>query len=264
MPRVVPSQIVGLIDQVFPKAKDNISFYVDRPQADSCATIIDFIEQLPPELLVLSGQRYVEFQYSVNAIKIALNHWTLMTHRLGHVQGLGSLNPISIIRNLLSECPDEFPSKDTAELHFIEDSDLRSNLELDISATNQALSNAEWKAATVLAGSVIEALLLWILKKHDQDRSTAVNTLVEDKTLLIDPGGNLDKWTFHTFIEVAAKLEIIGENTAQQARLAKGFRNLIHPGREQRLGQKCDRGTALAAVAAVEFVVRDLSCKSTS
>ncbi len=265
MPRVVPSQIVELIDQVIPSAKNNKSFYLERDHSAPCAAIINLFEQLPSALLVLPSNKYSELMLAVSSIKTALETWKNLSHRLGIIPGLGDLNPVSVLRNILSMCPDEFPSKDTAEMQFIDDIELRANLKLDISATNQALSNGEWKAATVLAGSVIEALLLWLLKKHDQDeRSAAVSTLIEERTLKSDPGGNLDKWTFHTFIEVAAKLEIIGENTAQQARLAKGFRNLIHPGRGQRLGQKCDRGTALSAVAAVEHVITDLSCKSAS
>ncbi len=51
---------------------------------------------------------------------------------------------------------------------------------------------------------------------------------------------------------------MIKEDTAIQARLAKDYRNLIHSGRAQRLGQICDRGTDLSAVAALERVVRDL------
>ena len=46
---------------------------------------------------------------------------------------------------------------------------------------------------------------------------------------------------------------------ATQTRLAKDFRNLIHPGRAQRQGQTCDRATALSAVAAVEHIVRCLT-----
>jgi len=260
MPRVVPSQIIDFIDQAFPSAKDNKSFYLDRNHAEHCLAIIDLIEQLPPELLAISGQPHIEFVSAKSAIKIALEQWKLRTHRLSKAPGLDDRNPVSIIRNILSICPDEFPSKDTAELRFIEDNDLRSNLEIDISATNQALSNGEWKAATVLAGSVIEALLLWELIQHDQEEvKGAINALLDEKILNIDPGRNLDKWKLHSFIEVAAKLEAIGKDTAQQARLAREYRNLIHPGREKRLGQKCDRGTALSAVAAVERVIRDLS-----
>jgi len=261
MPRVVPSQIICFIDQVFPQAKkENIKFYLERNHAASCSVIIDLIEQLPSELLVLSGEQYVKLVSAVAAIKIGLENWKLRTYPLKNVPGLSKLNPVSILRNVLLTCPDEFPSKDTAEMRFIEDNDLRTNLEIDISATNQALSNGEWKAATVLAGSVIEALLFWGLNQHDKKEvRKAVETLLHEGMLNKDPGINLDVWNLHSFIEVAAKLKIIGEDTAQQARLAKGYRNLIHPGREKRLGQKCDRGTALAAVAAVVFVVRELS-----
>jgi hypothetical protein len=265
MPRVVPSQVISLIDQAFPSAKNRKSFYLDRNHAESCAAIINLIEQLPSELLTLPSQQYTELISAESAIKVALDNWKLRSYRLDKVTGLGKINPISIIRDVLSTCPDEFPSKDTAELNFIKDSDLRENLEIDISATNQALSNGEWKAATVLAGSVIEALLLWVLNQHDQEKvRKASETLVEEGIRNIDPHKNLEDWSLYSFIEVTAKLDIIGKDTAQQARLAKGFRNLIHAGREKRLGQKCDRGTALAAVAAVEFIIKELTLQYSS
>lgn len=270
MPRVVPSQIVDFIDQTTPQAKKQIysggkGFSLNRNHEIPCSALIDLIDQLPAELLVLPSQQYTELVSSVAAIKSALKIWKLRDYGLDRIPGFGDYNPISFIRRALSLCPDEFPSKDTAEMSFIEDKDLRANLEIDISATNQALSNGEWKAATVLAGSVIEAVLLWALNQHDQEEvRKAVVTLLNEEIFNKDPGSNLDVWSLHSFIEVAAKLKIIGEGTAQHARLAKGYRNLIHPGREKRLGQKCDRGTALSAVAAVEFVIRDLSCESCS
>jgi hypothetical protein len=124
------------------------------------------------------------------------------------------------------------------------------------------LSNGEWKAATVLAGSAIEALLLWALpsKRSPTDITNAVIALKSNGTLAGKQGsGPLDEWHLHEYTGVAEKLSIIKKETAIQARLAKDFRNLIHPGRAQRLGQKCDRATALSAVAGVEHVVRDLS-----
>ena len=51
----------------------------------------------------------------------------------------------------------------------------------------------------------------------------------------------------------------IKTETVTLAFLAKGFRNLIHPGRSIRLGEKCNRGTAYTALAALEHVVNDLS-----
>ena len=74
-----------------------------------------------------------------------------------------------------------------------------------------------------------------------------------------NPRGLPDNWTLPQFIEVTEHLAIIKQDTAIQAKLAKDFRNLIHPGRAQRTAQACDRATALSALAAVEHVVRDLT-----
>jgi hypothetical protein len=51
----------------------------------------------------------------------------------------------------------------------MEPDDFRKNLRLDMSAANRALANSEWKAATVLAGSVVEALLLWAIQRRSSD-----------------------------------------------------------------------------------------------
>ena len=68
----------------------------------------------------------------------------------------------------------------------------------------------------------------------------------------------LDEWVLGEYTDVAAELGVITANTAVQARLAKDFRNLIHPGRAVRLRQACNRGTALSAFAAVEHVIGDI------
>lgn len=265
MPRVVPSQIVIFIDQALPIARDQEDskdkrFPITRNHSTLCTGIMDLIEQLPAELLVLSPERYTELVAAVAAIREAIEKWRLRDEELRIIPGLGNLNPISLIRRALSECPDEFPSKKTKKLDFISEEPLRKILEIDIGAINRALSNGEWKSATVLAGSVIEALLLWeLINNHEKEKiKETIKILLEQKILDRNPGSDLEKWNLNSYIEVATALEIITNNTAQQAKLAKQFRNLIHPGREKRLRQKCDRGTALSAVAAVEHVVRDL------
>jgi hypothetical protein len=164
------------------------------------------------------------------------------------------------IREALAKCPDESPGLTTSELNFINDLRLRTNLRNDFGAVNRALSNGEWKAATVLAGSAIEALLLWGLQTQQAPAvAAAVTTLVANHTLRRQPPAALESWNLHEYIEVAADLGVIKPDTATQSRLAKDFRNLIHPGRAQRLGQTCDRATALSAVAGMEHVVRDLT-----
>jgi len=148
----------------------------------------------------------------------------------------------------------------TAQLGFIVDAQLRENLRNDIGAVDRALADSEWKGATVLAGSAIESILLWDLQnRRAANIPGAIAALMANNTFTPAPPANLEDWTLHHYTEVQARLQVITAETATQVRLAKNFRNLIHPGRAQRLGQKCDRGTALASVAALDHVVRDLS-----
>ena len=105
----------------------------------------------------------------------------------------------------------------------------------------------------MLAGSKLEALLLWRIQQHnDSERQSAVSQ-TRRKVAPKHP----EDWHLADYIEVAHALSDIGDDTASQARLAKDFRNLIHPGRAQRTQARCDRGTAHAAFAALHLVIGD-------
>jgi len=78
------------------------------------------------------------------------------------------------------------------------------------------------------------------------------------------PRRPLEDWNLGEYIDAATVLRLIKPDTGVQASIAKDFRNLIHPGRAQRLAVSCDRGTALAALAGVELVARDLRPKAIS
>ena len=227
------------------------------------AGLLDLVDKIPEELLTLDGGDYSSFICSVAAIRERLALWRArgeLALELVFVRGLRQLSPVTLIRQALSSCPDQSPAPATTELNFINDPDLKANLRNDIGAINRALSNSEWKSATVLAGSTIEALLLWALQQRQPvDITIAISALRTSGTLSQQPSGALESWNLHEYIEVAENLGIIKQQTATQTRLAKDFRNLIHPGRALRLRQKCDRATALSAVAGMEHVVRDLT-----
>jgi hypothetical protein len=98
------------------------------------------------------------------------------------------------------------------------------------------------------AGAATEALLLW-----------AITNAPGLAALANKPQRSPDEWSLGQYIAVASSLGLIKRNTAEQTTLAQNFRNLIHPGRVQRLGEACNRGTALSALAAVELIVVDLT-----
>ena len=179
------------------------------------------------------------------------------------VPGLSELHPISLTRRYLAKCPDQAPSPATAALQFVPDATLRESIRLDISAANRDLAQGEWNGATILAGAALEALLLWALQAHNRQHAgsvaAAVGALVTANKMARPREPDPETWDLQHYIPVTAHLDLITGDTATQAMLAKNFRNLIHPGRAIRLGQKCDRATALGTLAAVEAVARDLT-----
>ena len=275
MPRVVPGQVVDLIKQIFPNVNNTTSnsLRIDSVYSASLAGIIDLVEQIPNELILLSGDDYIDFVLSINAIKTAFKKWESKPGYYLKIPGYKKgnkyeRNPVYLLSKTLSKCPDEFPSSETAELEFIQDSDFRENLRIEINVVNRALSNGEWKAATILAGSVIEALLLWELTEHYKDKiNETLEKLANESKINTNKKNDLQKeglenGSLYIYIEIANSLGIFTKETIQVINLAKDFRNLIHPGREKRLEKKCDRSRALVAVGAVESVVRELKNKS--
>lgn len=266
MPRVVPSQAVQVIDLLFPWAKDQKDIREGRKSihlgaANNVAAVLKLVEKVPNELLVLEPDTYARFLVATSALKNQVMNWNSRgdVGKLEAVSGFGNLHPITIIRNALASCPDEPVHVGTNELSYISDVQLRDNIWSDVSAIRRALTNQEWKATTVLAGSTTEALLLWSLStKSDPEVQAAVATLMTNNMFDKKPGNNVDQWNLYQYIHVCQELNLISERTASQTLLAKDFRNLIHPGRANRLGQTCDRGTALTAVAGMENVIRDL------
>jgi hypothetical protein len=260
MSRVLPSQAIQVIDRLAPYGHN---YGGPHPQlgyadVDAVSGILAVIDEIPIELLgTLDGNAFADLT-SRKAIARNFIQRILDVNARGNV----SAEHIVAIRQLIERCPDAIPSPATAALAFVTDPDLKESLRLDISSANHHLAYGEWKSATVLAASVVESLLLWALNlRNPADIATATGALAARPVPFRCPALPLDDpgWRLRPYIEVAAELHMIVERTAIQARQAAEYRNLIHPGRAQRLAQQCSRGTALAAVSALELVVTDLT-----
>ena len=142
-------------------------------------------------------------------------------------RSINGKSPLFLVRKIIAACPDARPSPSTAELTFISDADLRDSIRIDISTATSSFNNGEWKGATVMAGSTAEALLLWSI----QQKLWPI-VLRAMRSLSNKPKGTPEGWGLANYIDVAERLKIIKVDTATQARLAKNFRNLIHPGRQ--------------------------------
>ena len=222
MPRVVPSQVVRFIKE------NDVTHAVSLNSAGApeLSAILQLVGQIPDELLTMDNETYSSLIKARAEIKDILETWTANRNG-GHTLQRFNLNqpgnPLVCIRDALEQCPDESPAPGTSELIFITDEDLRTNLRNDIGAINRALSNGEWKAATVLAGSTIEAVLLWALQRNTTAATAAATALRTSGELTRQPDASLERWDLHEYTEVAANLGIIEPGTATDGVMSLPF-----------------------------------------
>jgi hypothetical protein len=259
MARVLPRDVAKMIEDAFPWVVSGKSGLAGLMTGPPLAALIDLVEKVPDGMLQSTSEKYRNFVWAVSSLRyLAKMLETGQTSAAGGLAwpSVGPINAVSVVWLFLKECPDEVVAESTPSLTFLKDEDFRLSVQIDISSAEADFDNGEWKSATVMAGSALEALLLWTVSRFSENQR---RTAMEKCGL-----GNLDAqrpeaWRgLDDYIKVARELRAISEDTAKQASLARNFRNLIHPGREMRKSMKCDRGTARSALASVDHVVRDI------
>src|SRR5258708_18831547 len=162
--------------------------------------ILNLLKDVPDELIILTPTDYSELVLAKSTIEEHLAHWRSRGN-VGEMALVKGFDVVTVIRRALAKCPDEFPPSTTTELLFIKDAELRENIRRDLGATERALHNAEWKAATVLAGATIEALLHWRLQEPSPGPNAvqAAATLLVGKGTISKPHNNIYRWELHHF-----------------------------------------------------------------
>jgi hypothetical protein len=258
--RIVPSDVAAFIKRLFPgvKAGAHQGFFIGH--AAHFRAILSMLDRIPENLIALSAEEFSLLLAASESMRNQLDWWnTRGDQKFDSTPGWQGEDPVTLIFLLLSKCPDEAPGSQIEGLEFIADQQLRDTLRVDRANIDRAILNGEWKAATVLSGSLLEALFLWaITNKLKTEIDSAIAAAQKKGVLPAKINDDPQYWHLHELIEVSLELGMVDDSTAKQVRLAKDFRNLIHPGREQRLSMKCGRAEALGAGAAVEHVVRDL------
>lgn len=256
MKNIYPSEVVRFIDEVFPWARPGQEALRRPLRIDQLSHIfgalVELVEQIEPELLPADEHKRAQLLVATTQIKELIRigqSGNFVPHLPNETAGIGPRDPVSYIRDALADLPDQAVPKSITTLTFLNDSELAEALRADIATASSALRNGEWKAAAVLSGSVIEALLLWALQ-------TAHTTTVQAEG--IGPKKPLEQWDMADYIDAAEKFRCIGPNTLTEVRRAKDYRNLIHPGRATRLGIQCDLGAAHIAIGALDHVIYDL------
>ena len=129
---------------------------------------------------------------------------------------------------------------------FISGEDFRRSLENDYKELTECLKVNAWKAAHVLAGSIIETLLIDFLVSSNYKNRASIDPL---------------KMDLGQAISACRKEGILTEKTEQLSSAIKSYRNLIHPGRKIRLGEEVDENGAKVAQALVDIVIKEVSAR---
>jgi hypothetical protein len=129
------------------------------------------------------------------------------------------------------------------DFDFITDEELRAGLDSDLREMAVCAENGAWKAVYVLAGSLVEAILVDYLLNSGNDNPDPL------------------KMTLGELIAAAKAAGAVSPKTAELSSAIKEFRNLIHPGRVVRLQETVDQDGGVVAEALVAMVVKDVSSK---
>src|SRR5262249_17012038 len=133
-----------------------------------------------------------------------------------------------------------------AAFDFITNEEFRASLEADQAELLASMGAKAWKAVHVLAGSIIEAVLLdYLIASEYHSR----------------PPQDLLKMDLHKGIDACLAEGVLTSKTAQLSVVVKDYRNLIHPGRSVRLSEKVDENSAKVAQALVEMIVAEVAKK---
>jgi len=127
---------------------------------------------------------------------------------------------------------------------FISDQRFRLSLLSDYSEILASLETGSWKAVHVLAGGIVEAVLVDYLVASDYQKRTGRDPLEFDLFKAIE----------------ACKAEgVLSQRAFELSSVVRGYRNLIHPGRAIRLNEKVDKNTAVIAKALVDVIIDEIA-----
>lgn len=138
------------------------------------------------------------------------------------------------------------------EFLFVGNEKLRQILLRDFKELNLCHEQSAIKATLIMAGTVLEALLL--------DALLSKETLAKSHAKKGE--GDLKGWNLENLLEVALELYGINRMVFEMSWPVRKMRNLIHPGKELRQESNFDQSEATIAINVINIVIRDLKTAS--
>ena len=128
-----------------------------------------------------------------------------------------------------------------ADFNFISIPELRKGLESDYRELRACVQAEAWKAVHVLAGSIVEAVLI------DAPSGAGV---AESKLYSME---------LAPLIALAKEKGFLSDEAVDLSTVVRKYRNLIHPGRVKRLEKSVDKSEAIVAAELVEIITKQVA-----
>lgn len=253
---IPPSEIANFIDKHF----INVKVPTGSHQSGMLQAVVDMIKTLDPAMLPSGPQSRADLLAAISHIEYQIGLWSLggsqtyVAQELPQLKKAKGQKPLAVIRGVLEQCYDTIVPEEIPGLEFVDDDDVREGLRMDLAEIEASINQGQWKSATVLGGSLIEALLLDKLISESYDKTSHYEKI--KSTRRKDP----NDWSLSDCLEIAIQLSkpLIEKDTYKAATLAKDYRNFIHPGRVRKEGKSCKAGFAYNVKGAIFRVIEDL------
>lgn len=128
---------------------------------------------------------------------------------------------------------------------YITVKEFRESLEADYTEMSRCAEAQAWKSVQVLAGSIVESLLIDYLASTTNPARSSKDPL---------------KMDLAEAITICRSEKVLSDRTADLCSVVRSYRNLIHPGRMVRLNEQApDKGSATIALALIDKITDDLA-----
>lgn len=175
--------------------------------------------------------------------------------RIRHsLDGIASVRVLLLQAELLAENqPQELPEQNW---DFVKQNELREILRRDYAELNKLLGAKAHKSSLIMCGSILEAVLVDVLREQGTAATSAYRELFARKGSSCPP---LEEWKLYQLISVAEVLGRLDNDARRQADILRDYRNLIHPILETRRATVLDEELILAEVSLLKRILRLLS-----
>lgn len=113
---------------------------------------------------------------------------------------------------------------------FVENDKLKAMLQRDYSELNELLKVDAPKSVLIMCGSILEAVLVSILRQQETAAMGRYRLLFPDRKNPERTPPGLDEWRLHQLITVSTSLGILQEDSSRlHADIIRDYRNLVHP-----------------------------------